>query len=325
MRKKSLSEINSYLKNNTSLVLLSTEYLSDGKSFEVMCSCGECFSTYWKIIRNGKKHCNKCSYKKSQDFRRQTIDDVKEWLGANSTSKLLSTSYSSCKMPLELLCNCGEKYTATFDDLKNKNRTLKKVCPKCQLNQLTSRETKDSDLFLTQVNKLVGNDYTFLEEYVHAKHKLRVRHNLCGTVYQSSPDNFVNKGRRCPECFDNKNSKWSYEVEKFLKENGIDYLKEYSFPDCVHKRPLKFDFAVLNESGKLKGLIEVDGQQHFEPFRFIQDLELRQQKFVEGKVRDKIKDDYCKTKGIKLIRIPYFRINELSELLQDMLIPNQAV
>lgn len=53
--------------------------------------------------------------------------------------------------------------------------------------------------FKKQVYDLVGGEYTFLDSYVTAITKLRVKHNKCGNIYETKPNNFLN-GRRCPYC-----------------------------------------------------------------------------------------------------------------------------
>jgi very-short-patch-repair endonuclease len=57
---------------------------------------------------------------------------------------------------------------------------------------------------------------------------------------------------------------------------------------------LPFDFYVPST----KTVIEYDGQQHFVPV-------WGQESFENVQRTDKIKNQYCKKNGIKLIRIPY--------------------
>lgn len=66
--------------------------------------------------------------------------------------------------------------------------------------QVLPRKT-DED-FKNEVHNLVGNEYTFLDKYVNAKTKLKVKHNTCGNTYEVAPDKFL-IGRRCPYCAGN--------------------------------------------------------------------------------------------------------------------------
>ena len=70
-----------------------------------------------------------------------------------------------------------------------------KRCPKCFGNY----KKTDAD-FKKEIYDLVGNDYVFLDSYVNAYTKIRVKHNECGNVYLVKPNNFIN-GSRCPYCF----------------------------------------------------------------------------------------------------------------------------
>lgn len=90
-------------------------------------------------------------------------------------------------------------------------------------------------------------------------------------------------------------------IENLLKLNSINYAREYTFSDLKDKKKLRFDFAIFDENNTLSHLIEFDGRQHnndYTPWNSEESLKDRQ-------IRDKLKDEYCKTHNIKLIRIPY--------------------
>lgn len=77
--------------------------------------------------------------------------------------------------------------------------------------------------------------------------------------------------------------------------------REKTFIDCINSkkgqfcRKLRFDFYIPSQNT----LIEYDGEQHFvKRGKFGEKFETLQE-------NDKIKDKYCKDKGIKLIRIHY--------------------
>lgn len=76
--------------------------------------------------------------------------------------------------------------------------------------------------------------------------------------------------------------------------------------------PLRFDFVVFNDDNSIKLLIEYDGEQHFQNKTdkiWSDSLEKRQE-------RDRIKNDYCLSHNIPLIRIPYWEKNNITlELL----------
>lgn len=104
------------------------------------------------------------------------------------------------------------------------------------------------------------------------------------------------------------------QIDKILKESQLPYKREYNFPDLVSENnvPLRFDFAVFNDDNSIKLLIEYDGEQHFQNKTdkiWSDSLEKRQE-------RDRIKNDYCLSHNIPLIRIPYWEKNNITlELL----------
>ena len=59
--------------------------------------------------------------------------------------------------------------------------------------------TKTNETFKKEVFNLVGEEYTFLEEYKTNSVKLKCRHNSCKNTYTVSPIKFLS-GRRCPFC-----------------------------------------------------------------------------------------------------------------------------
>lgn len=71
-----------------------------------------------------------------------------------------------------------------------------KRCPKCVG---LSRKTTES--FKAEVHSLEGDDYTVQGEYINARTKIRLLHNVevCGREYSVTPDAFL-RGQRCPKC-----------------------------------------------------------------------------------------------------------------------------
>ena len=113
-----------------------------------------------------------------------------------------------------------------------------------------------------------------------------------------------------------KKSAGEIKISNLLKENNIQYIKEYTFPDLVSENNsrLRFDFAILNDKKQLQYLIEYDGKQHFDQSCFDQsDI-----KFALVQKYDKMKNDYCKINNIPLIRINYTQLTKLT--IDDLLI-----
>lgn len=110
------------------------------------------------------------------------------------------------------------------------------------------------------------------------------------------------KIKTCRQCKTGR-SLGEEKIQKILNKLQINFKEEYSFKDCVYKRPLRFDFYLSNYNC----CIEYDGIQHFQPTNFSHD------NFKERQEKDNIKTQYCKNNNIKLIRIPYTDIDLINE------------
>ena len=113
---------------------------------------------------------------------------------------------------------CGRIYKVRPYSFLNGRR-----CPYCSANA-----KKTDTQFKQEVKNLVGDEYTFLDNYVDARTKLRVKHNKCGNTYEVTPSNFL-QGCRCPYCNGNaKKANTQFKQEVFnLVGNEYIFLDEY--------------------------------------------------------------------------------------------------
>lgn len=94
-------------------------------------------------------------------------------------------------------------------------------------------------------------------------------------------------------------------VKNILRDLKIDFLAQHRFPNCKNIHTLPFDFYLP----EYRTCIEYDGQQHYMPVARFGGEET----FELNKLRDEIKDRFCKENKIKLIRIPYKDYKKLSK------------
>lgn len=109
------------------------------------------------------------------------------------------------------------------------------------------------------------------------------------------------------------NSEGELLIGKFLKENNINFKKQFSFMDLVGEvDPLKFDFAIL-DNNKVIFLIEYQGIQHYCPVDFFggEETYKKQIKF------DTLKKEYCLRNNIPLLEISYKDKNKINEILEE--------
>lgn len=154
--------------------------------------------------------------------------------------------------------------------------------------------------FLEEVLELTGFEYTVLSIYEGANTKVLIRHNRCGTRWKVNANNFL-RGSRCPACAHKGFSKLSNKVASWLDSQNISYKREVRFNSCRDTFPLPFDFALLDNSGKIMMLLEVDGKQHSQSVDYFGGEE----SFRKVKKHDNIKENFCKDNGIPFRRIDY--------------------
>lgn len=187
-------------------------------------------------------------------------------------------------------------------------------CPNC-----FGGVRKTQNEFEEKIYEIVGDEYIVLGNYINYHTKILMKHNIdgCNRIFEVSPSSFIRGNTRC-SC--GKFSKGEYKIGKILQSNNIKYSSQYMFDDCKNVNSLRFDFAIFDKNNTLKYLIEYDGEQHFRSVEYWGGDDY----FNYTKLNDQIKNNYCKEKSIGLYRIPYWKFNEIEEIL-NKLIKNQSV
>jgi very-short-patch-repair endonuclease len=125
-------------------------------------------------------------------------------------------------------------------------------------------------------------------------------HNSCQREYDVLPINFL-KGRRCPWCSRSITEKL---IEKFLKSKDIPYVKEKTFKGMKDKGNLRIDFFIE----KYNLAVEYDGDYHYK--------DLKGREYLADQIKkDRIKDKFCKAKGIKMLRIPFWKKSSFESII----------
>lgn len=160
-----------------------------------------------------------------------------------------------------------------------------------------------------------GTEYSLLSEGVkNNRDTILIIHNVCKREFETSSTQIINSSKGCPYCNIHA-SKGELKIEKYLKQNSVKCIREHTFVDCRHKSVLFFDFAIFDDNDNLVGLIEFDGKQHFEPVDFFGGTK----GFEDGKVRDGIKNEYCNSNGIPLLRIPYWDERNIDKITEEFI------
>lgn len=145
--------------------------------------------------------------------------------------------------------------------------------------------------------------YKILSPYLGNVYKVQLDFN-CGHKPNWIVPRNIKQNQGCPICSKSKGEKT---IRLYLEKNKIDFIQEYRFGDCKHKLQLPFDFYIPNKNL----CIEFDGIQHFEINHYFGG----NKEFKETQIRDSIKNKYCKDNGINLIRIPYWELDNIEDIL----------
>jgi len=251
---------------------------------------------------NSETGCPKCSgkIKLSQEIAEKNILERCKEINCTLLDKV---DYKNNKTRFKLKCNKDNHiWETTYYNFVNS----KKGCPKCKGNLKLTQEQAEEKVF----NRCKIMNYNLLNSFnytTNSKTVLKLKCNKDNHIWNPTYYNFINKNSNCPKC---NSSKGELRIESFLKDNKLEYKTQKIFKDCKNIGYLKFDFYIP----KYNTCIEFDGIQHFKSFNFFGGIK----KLNENIKRDNIKKLYCKNNNITLIRIPYYEINNIENILKCM-------
>lgn len=110
-----------------------------------------------------------------------------------------------------------------------------------------------------------------------------------------------------------KLSTGAQKIYTILRNSNLDFSMEKSFSDLksYNGKKLRFDFCIYDLNNNVSFLIEYDGEGHFQK---IGKFYKSNKQFDNARGRDRIKNNYCLAKRIKLYRIPYWEINSINNI-----------
>lgn len=180
-------------------------------------------------------------------------------------------------------------------------------CPKCSTcERYTQRR------FEEVVHNISNGEYGVVGKYVNSHTKIKFINNRTGHLFEMRPYSFVDAGHRDPLVTQPKGER---EIEYILKNKNILYKYQYTLH--MNTRTLRPDFYLP----EYKAFIEFDGQQHHKSIEFFGGEEgLR-----KTQERDALKNAYAYEHNIKMIRIPYYYLNNIEEFLEPFFANNEPV
>lgn len=220
---------------------------------------------------------------------------------SESGDTLISKGCASINDLLKFKCKEGKNFEATPREYYNGYR-----CRRCTNGTHKShiyREGKESKIKFVESKGYKVKDFIDRDRMIVVclqGHKTILKYN-----------DFKNTGRRCQEC---GKSSGETAIKEYFLRNNITFIFKYRNKKCYDNGVLEFDFAVYKNSTFI-GIVEYDGKCHYRA----KDIYGYMDGLLEHQRRDKIKTDFCLKNNIPLLRIPYWEINHIDDLLEGWL------
>lgn len=214
--------------------------------------------------------------------------------------------YVNARKNVSIICPIHGIFLQTPD-----NHLHGQGCPKCKGVTLHNLQVKDVGKFIQEAIAVHGDTYDYSRViYRTAKKNVEI---ICPKhgIFEQTPDRHI-RGHGCALCGASKGER---AIAQYLDMYGVHYVREIQYKDCQYKKPLFFDFALLGEDEAVKCCIEYDGIQHYKEVGFYGGATA----FIKNKIRDSIKDTFCKDSGIPLYRIPYWELPNIRTVLDSIL------
>lgn len=258
--------------------------------------CGhECLKNPNKLLAGHGCTYKGCRYKKLSMVKVRDDEWFKQKLRENGYDYEVLSPYKGTQYNVTVRnMRCGHVYSANAGNIIQGSG-----CPVCH-------GFKDTEKFKEIISEKYPGEYTILGEYVNKNTRIKVMHK-CGFEWDVLPGDLL-RMFRCPKC--NK-SRGETIIKDFLEKNNYNFKREYSYKDCIDKAPLRFDFAIFLNNKTL--LVEFDGQHHYEETVYFKPSVPK---------HDAIKDEYCKSHNIPLLRIPYWEIDNIDVILTSFIKEN---
>ncbi len=218
------------------------------------------------------------------------------------------SKYVTAKTPITIICPIhGDFFQIPVEHMRGRG------CRKCADDACRS-SSSDFINKAQNIHRERGYDYSAVN-YKNWIEKVAIGCPKHGIFYQS-PHNHL-KGTTCPKCSESIGER---AISLWLKDNNFEFKRQVKLSNCKLKRHLPFDFGVY-QNLELLYLIEFNGIQHYRPMvgRWGISNEKAKQLFEQIKVRDVIKKNFCSSRNIPLLIIPYSKIQSIEKYLEQFI------
>jgi len=256
--------------------------------------------------------CAKCRNAATGAARRSNLEEFVEKAKEVHRGKYTYAKAVYTNSWTKLLITCPEH--GDFEQIPNSHLSGTD-CPQCGAAALSKALRSTTAEFIERATQKHHGKYTYPRSvYVTSITKLLITCPKHGDFKQTPSDHLGGVG--CPRCNESRGEQAICRIlNTVLLSTGVEYTQEHRIPKCRHKRPLPFDFALI-ESGAVVGLVEYHGKQHYLiPEFWGLSKERAGQQLASVQERDAIKVRYAAGNGIPLLVIPYSEFGNIEALV----------
>lgn len=259
-------------------------------------NCTVCDKVFTPLQR-AQKRCPDCV---EQNIYKSTCKRCDKDFISGGQGVVCSSCKNKKKMKVRKTCKeCGSIFEVPVS-------STQKFCAQACFKKNTSGTHED---FMKKIIEAHKGKIVPLELYHASNEPIKLLCLECNDTVVKRPIDAIRRG--CLNC--SNGSKHEDKIAEYLKENGYEFQRQYTVEGVEGLRALRFDFAVFKENEEI--LIEYDGEQHFKPIKAWGGKE----EFQRIKERDSLKNKYAEETNTKLIRIPYFKQDEIETILLEEL------
>lgn len=303
---------NLFLTYGLKIITLEKDFINLQQKLSLIDDDGYKYYTKYAVV---KQNGTACKFSSSNLY---SIENIHLWLRKNNkTFSLISDIFISATKKLYWKCNtCGSMWDNSWATI-----STNVGCPYCKGKRVN--ETNG-----------VGYLYPYLfEEFDYNKNNISLYDitigshidiwwecKKCKCSWKTIVNNRVRHNTGCPECNKSKGEK---KIAEVLSKISIFFdNNEYTFDDLIGLNGglLRFDIPIFwdVEKTQLRTLIEFDGEQHY---KWIKGWQTKKA-FETLQYHDLTKNNYCILNNIPLIRIPYYKFDNIEGILIDILVNN---
>lgn len=194
---------------------------------------------------------------------------------------------------ITIICKAHGEFKQTIS-----NHLSGQGCPTCAKNERGINRRKSEKDFFDDCNYIHNKKYNYSETTYQGMNSIIEPICPIHGSFKVLAIKHYHRNQGCTHCSDEQlKSRPILEMEQYLNDNNIIFISEFRIKECRNVLELPFDIYIPS----LNLCVEYDGVQHYKPIEFFGGEE-GYQKQVQN---DKIKNEYCESNNINLLRISY--------------------